>query len=73
MENKLINSNINGLNCQKKRNIILKWIQKQNCKIYCLQETHIKNEDKRLLIWKNIGEEFYSLMDKKEGNCNLCQ
>lgn len=66
MENKIINWNVNGLNDQKKRNIIFKWIQKQNCVICGLQETHINNKDRRLLIKKNLGEEFYTLMDKKK-------
>lgn len=66
MENKILNWNVNGLNSQKKRNIIFNWIQKQRCNICCLQETHIRDKDRRLLIKKSIGEEFCSLMGKKK-------
>lgn len=52
MENKIISWNVNGINCQKKKNIIFNWIQKQKCNICCLQETHIRNKNKRLLIKK---------------------
>lgn len=32
----------------------------------CLQETHIKRSDKKYLIRKKLGEEFYSVLDKKK-------
>lgn len=47
----------NGLNCPPKRNIIFKWISKQNCKIVCLQETHINLKNQKLLKKENLGEQ----------------
>lgn len=66
MENKVLNWNVNGLNSQKKINIIFNWIQNQKCNVCCLQKTHIKDKDKKILIKKNIGEEFCSLIQKKK-------
>lgn len=66
MGNKIVNWNVHGLNSQKKRNIIFNWIKNQKCNICCLQETHIRDKDRRLLIKKNIGEEFCSLLGKKK-------
>lgn len=41
------------------------WAGKQNCDIICIQESHIKTEEK-FLNNKKLGEKFVSLIDKEK-------
>ena len=41
----IITLNVNGLNAPTKRQRQAQWIQKQDCYICCLQETHLKIRD----------------------------
>ena len=53
----IITLNVNGLNAPTKRHGLAEWIQKQDPYIRCLQETHIRPQDRyRLKVrgWKNI-------------------
>ena len=53
----IITLNVNGLSAPTKRNILAKWIQKQDPYICSLQETHLRPKDTyRLKVrgWKNI-------------------
>ena len=53
----IITLNVNGLNVPTKRQRLAEWIQKQDPKICCLQETHLKPRDTYTLKvkgWKKI-------------------
>ena len=53
----IITLNVNGLSAPTKRNILAKWIQKQDPYICCLQETYFTLQDTYKLKvrgWKNI-------------------
>ena len=53
----IITLNVSGLNAPNKRQRLVKWIQKQDPYICCLQETHLKPRDtERLKVrgWKKI-------------------
>lgn len=63
---KLISSNVNGLNLARKRRKVFHWLKKQNCNLLCMQEAHIKKTERKFLINKHLGEEFYSLSEKKK-------
>lgn len=63
---KAISWNVNGMNSAQKRKHIFHWLLKQKCNIIALQETHIKKTDVKYLLNKRIGEEFYSLAEKKK-------
>lgn len=56
---------MNGLNKPRKRKTVFHWIRKQKPDIVCLQETHVRKEDFRLIVNKQLGLEFYSLSQKK--------
>ena len=56
----IITLNVSGLNAPNKRQRLVKWIQKQDPYICCLQETHLKPRDtERLKVrgWKKIFHE----------------
>ena len=62
----IITLNINGLNAPIKRQRLIKWIQKQDPCICCLQETHLKTRDTyrlRVKGWKKI---FHANGDQKK-------
>lgn len=63
---KILSWNINGINGQRKRNIAFNWLKKQNCDVYCLQETHIANKHHKYLTNLNLGQLFYSSIEKKK-------
>lgn len=50
---KILSWNVNGMNAAGKRKRIFHWLHKPNANVICLQETHIKNIDKKYLINKN--------------------
>ena len=53
----IISLNVNRLNAPSKRHRLVKWTQKQDPYICCLQETHLRPKDaNRLKVrgWKNI-------------------
>lgn len=52
---KIISWNINGFDEPPKRNVLFKWLKKQSCDLYCLQETHISNKHQKYL--KNLSLE----------------
>lgn len=56
---KIISWNVNGINSVSKRKHIFHWLQKRNCNVIALQETHIKKPDTKYLINKRLGEEFF--------------
>ena len=62
----IITLKVNGLNAPTKRQRLAEWIQKQDCYICCLQETHLKTRDTfRLKVkgWKKI---FHANGDQKK-------
>lgn len=63
---KIISWNVRGMNSPQKRKKIFQYLQKQNIEIACLQETHIKQKDIRLLKNKKFGNEFTSSNIKKK-------
>lgn len=63
---RIMSWNVNGLNSANKRRRVFHWIKKQKCDIIGMQETHIKRSDSKYIMNKYIGEEFYSLTDKKK-------
>lgn len=56
---KIISWNINGLNSPQKRKMVNFWLEKQKADIYCLQEVHVSNKDKKFLINDKLGVNFY--------------
>lgn len=62
---KILTWNINGLNSPNKRKIVSHWLKKQKVDIICLQETHVRKQDRKLLENKKLGAEFYFLSNKK--------
>lgn len=50
---KIFSTNINNLNSVPKRRIIFKQLEKLRAEIICLQETHIKWVDLKMLEQKN--------------------
>lgn len=62
----IISWNVNGMNSAQKRKHIFHWLGKKNCSVVALQESHIKKSDIKYLINKRLGEEFFSLIDKKK-------
>lgn len=63
---KLISWNVNVLNLARKRRHVYHWLNKQNCYIICIQETHIKNTEDKYLINKQLEEKFFASIDKKK-------
>ena len=62
----IITLNENGLNAPTKRQRLAEWIQKQDCYICCLQETHLKTRDTyrlKVKVWKKI---FHANGDQKK-------
>lgn len=62
----LLSWNVNGMNSAAKRKRVFHWIKKQKCDIVSIQETHIKKSDLKFIQNNYIGQEFYSLTDKKK-------
>ena len=62
----IITLNINGLNAPTKRQRLAEWIQKQDCYICCLQETHLKTRDTYRLKIKGWNKIFQANGDKKK-------
>ena len=56
----MITLNVNGLNAPTKRQRLAEWIQKQDCYICCLQETHLKTRDTYRLKVKGWKKSFYA-------------
>ena len=53
----IITLNVNGLNAQIKKHRVADWIEKQEPKICCLQETHVRVKDTHILKvrgWENL-------------------
>ena len=68
----IITLNVSGLNAPNKRQRLVKWIQKQDPYICCLQETHLKPRDtERLKVrgWKKI---FHANGDQKKAGVAIC-
>ena len=61
----IITLNINGLNAPTKRQRQAQWIQKQDCYICCLQETHLKTGDTYRLKMKGWKKTFHPNGDQK--------
>ena len=56
----IITLNVNGLKAPTKRHRLVKWIQKQNAYICCLQETHFRPRDTyrpKVRRWKKVFHE----------------
>ena len=66
MEYKLLTWNVNGLNSKVKRNKITHALKKQKLDLICLQETHVKKLQRKLLVNKSLGQEFISSDIKKK-------
>lgn len=62
----LLSININGLNDQTKRKKILSKLMKQNVDIICLQEVHIRKQDKKYLEYNKLGNLFAALSEKRK-------
>ena len=58
----IITLNVNGLNAPTKTQRLAEWIQKQDPKLCCLQETHLKTGHK-VKGWKKI---FHANRDQKK-------
>lgn len=58
--------NINGLNSPIKRKKIYTKLLKEKIDIICLQETHIKEKNHKLLEYPKMGNLYYSA-DKEGG------
>lgn len=67
MNLKIISWNINGLNNKIKRNKTEHNFFKKAWDIICLQETHIAQKHKRVLINKRLGNEFIASDPSKKG------
>lgn len=63
---KILSWNVNGLNSPRKRKIVFHWIKKQKCDVVCLQEMQMRKKDSKLLVNNKLGDEFYSLSQKKK-------
>lgn len=63
---KMISWNIRGMNSPQKRRKVFQYLKKQNADVICLQETHIKEKDIRLLENRRLGKEFISANSKKK-------
>lgn len=63
---KIVTWNVNGLNAAGKRKRVFSWLKKQRCNLIAIQETHIKYSDKKYIVNRSLGEEFYSMTDKKK-------
>lgn len=61
--------NINGLNSPKKRSKCFSYLKQQRADITCIQESHVKQKDSRLLENSRLGKLFVasSLKEKKRG------
>ena len=62
----IITLNVNGLNAPTKRQRLVKWIQKQDHYICCLQETHLKTRDTHRLKVKGWKKIFHANRDQKK-------
>ena len=62
----IITLNVNGLNAPTKRQRLAEWIQKQDPSICCLQETHLKTQDKYGLKVKGWKKIFHTNGDQKK-------
>ena len=62
----IITLNVNGLNCQTKRQRLAEWIQKQDPYICCLQETDLKTGDTYRLKVKGWKKIFHANRDQKK-------
>ena len=62
----IITLNVNGLNSPTKRQRLVKWIQKQDPYICCLQETHLETRDRHRLKVKGWKKIFHANRDQKK-------
>ena len=64
----IITLNVNGLNATTKRQRLAEWMEKQDCYICCLQDTHLIIRDTYRLKVKGWKKIFHANRDqKKEG------
>lgn len=64
MEYKLIFWNVNTVNSSQKLRTISHCLKKQT-NIICLQETHIKKQECKFVLNKQLGKGFYYLATQK--------
>ena len=62
----IITLNVSRLNTSAKRQRLAEWIQKQDCYICCLQETHLKTRDTYRLKVKGWKKIFHANRDQKK-------
>lgn len=64
MRVKIASWNVKGLNLEKKRKQILYLLEKQDYDIICIQETKIREDDKKCLENPKLGNLFFSCIHK---------
>lgn len=66
---KIISVNVNGLNSPIKRKRIFNKLVKEQGDLICLQETHIRERDYKLMRYSKLGKLYYAAdrERKKEG------
>ena len=62
----ILTLSVNGLNAPTKRQKLIKWIQKQDPYICCLQEIHLKTRDTNRLKVKGWKKIFHTNGDQKK-------
>ena len=62
----IITLNVNGLNAPTKRHRLAEWIQKQDPKICCLQETHFRPRDTYRLKVRGWKKRFHANGNQKK-------
>lgn len=63
---KILSWNIGGMNSPQKRSKVFHYVKKFSANVICLQETHIKEKDIRLLKNRKLGNEYISANEKKK-------
>lgn len=62
----LFSANINGLNNPCKRKRVFNQLAKANYDVICLQEVHVKGNQKAILENKRLGNLYVTLADQKK-------
>ena len=62
----IITLNVNGLNAPTKRQRLAEWVQKQDPRICCLQDTYLKTRDTYRLTVKGWKKIFHANRDQKK-------
>ena len=62
----IITLNVNGLNAPTKRQRLAEWVQKQDPRICCLQDTYLKIRDTYRLTVKGWKKIFHTYREQKK-------